>query len=100
MESRRTKNEDEPNKEDGREEEANGASAKLLHQEEERDYGARQPDDERCKCIAPPLSLLEMQSSEGPRVGTNRQSFQSASLQEAISLCSTATHIQYFKNNT
>ncbi len=45
---KRTQDEREPGEDDGREQEADGASAKLLHEEQDGDDHARQPNNERC----------------------------------------------------
>ena len=54
-----TKDREEPGEEDGGEEVANGAGAKLLQQEEHGDDGARKPHDERCAACSR-LSVYEM----------------------------------------
>ena len=53
----RTQDEREPGEDDRREQEADGAGAKLLNQKQDGDDGARQPDDERCKCMHRALDL-------------------------------------------
>ena len=47
----RAQQEREPGEDDGGEEGADGASPELLHQEEQRDDAAREPDDQRCAHI-------------------------------------------------